>query len=112
MHGPKLAGTAARRAVLLAFIDDQSRLLVGWRWVTGEDVFRLEAAPRSGLMSPGIPEAILFDRGSAVVSSHLLRARAVLRPADPRKPRAATTKGKIERFFSTKRTQSSFFVSR
>ncbi|MCA1680825.1 MAG: helix-turn-helix domain-containing protein, partial [Actinobacteria bacterium] len=39
LHGPKLDGTAARRAVLLAFIDDHSRLLVGWRWGTGEDVF-------------------------------------------------------------------------
>jgi len=45
LHGPKLAGDAARRAVLLAFIDDHSRLLVGWRWGTGEDVFRWR--PRS-----------------------------------------------------------------
>jgi putative transposase len=45
--------------VLLAFIDDHSRLLVGWRWGTGEDVFRLEAALRSGLMSRGVPNAIL-----------------------------------------------------
>ena len=51
-------------------------LLVGWRWGTGEDVFRLEAALRSGLMSRGVPEAILVDRGSAFVSSQLLgRAR-------------------------------------
>ena len=57
LHGPVLAGAAARRAVLLAFIDDHSRLLVGWRWGTGEDVFRLEAALRSGLMSRGVPEA-------------------------------------------------------
>jgi len=47
LHGPKLAGTA-RRAVLLAFIDDHSRLLVGWRSATGEDVFGLEAALRPG----------------------------------------------------------------
>ena len=45
LHGPKLDG-AARRAVLLAFIDDHSRMLVGWRWGTGEDVIRLEAALR------------------------------------------------------------------
>ena len=42
LHGPVLAGAAARRAVLLGFVDDHSRLLVGWRWGTGEDVFRLE----------------------------------------------------------------------
>jgi putative transposase len=106
LHGPRLAGSSARRAVLLAFIDDHSRLLVGWRWGTGEDVFRLEAALRSGLMSRGVPEAILVDRGSAFVSSQLLRACAVLGvKLVHASPRAATTKGKIERFFKTVRDQ-------
>ena len=106
LHGPFLAGVAARRAVLLAFIDDHSRLLVGWRWGTGEDVFRLEAALRSGLMSRGVPEGILVDRGSAFVSSQLLRACAVLGvKLVHASPRAATTKGKIERFFRTVRDQ-------
>ena len=106
LHGPILAGSAARRAVLLAFIDDHSRLLVGWRWGTGEDVFRLEAALRSGLMARGVPEAILVDRGSAFVSSQLLRACAVLGvKLVHASPRAATTKGKIERFFRTVRDQ-------
>lgn len=106
LHGPFLAGTAARRAVLLAFIDDHSRLLVGWRWGTGEDVFRLEAALRSGLMSRGVPDAILVDRGSAFVSSQLLRACAVLGVRLVHaSPRAAATKGKVERFFRTVRDQ-------
>jgi putative transposase len=106
LHGPRLDGPAARRAVLLAFIDDHSRLLVGWRWGTGEDVFRLEAALRSGLMSRGVPNAILVDRGSAFVSSQLLRACAVLGvKLVHASPRAATTKGKIERFFRTVRDQ-------
>ena len=106
LHGPKLHGAAARRAVLLAFIDDHSRLLVGWRWGTGEDVFRLEAALRGGLMARGVPEAVLVDRGSAFVSSQLLRACAVLGvKLIHASPRAATTKGKIERFFRTVRDQ-------
>jgi putative transposase len=106
LHGPTLAGAAARRAVLLAFIDDHSRLLVGWRWGTGEDIFRLEAALRAGLMSRGVPKAILVDRGSAFVSSQLLRACAVLGvKLIHASPRAATTKGKIERFFRTVRDQ-------
>jgi hypothetical protein len=41
--------------MLLAFIDDHSRLLVGWRWGTGADVFRLEAALRAGMMTRGEP---------------------------------------------------------
>jgi putative transposase len=106
LHGPILAGSSARRAVLLAFVDDHSRLLVGWRWGTGEDVFRLEAALRAGLMSRGVPDAILVDRGSAFVSSQLLRACAVLGvKLIHASPRAATTKGKIERFFRTVRDQ-------
>ncbi len=105
LHGPKLSHNAAR-AVLLAFIDDHSRLLVGWRWGTGEDVFRLEAALRAGLMARGVPESILVDRGSAFVSSQLLRGCAVLGVRlIHASPRAATTKGKIERFFRTVRDQ-------
>jgi putative transposase len=104
LHGPLLADSTTRRAVLLAFIDDHSRLLVGWRWGTGEDVFRLEAALRSGLMSRGVPKAILVDRGSPFVSSQLLRACAVLGvKLVHAAPRAATTKGKIERFWRTVR---------
>jgi putative transposase len=81
-------------------------LLVGWRWGTGEDVFGLEAALRSGLMARGVPDAILVDRGSAFVSSQLLRACAVLGvKLIHASPRAATTKGKIERFFRTVRDQ-------
>ena len=106
LHGPTLAGPAARRAVLVAFIDDYARLLVGWRWGTGEDVFGLEAALRAGLMARGVPEAILVDRGSAFVSSQLLRACAVLGVRlIHASPSAATTKGKIERFFRTVRDQ-------
>ncbi|MBV9193498.1 MAG: DDE-type integrase/transposase/recombinase [Solirubrobacterales bacterium] len=106
LRGPTLVGAAARRAVLLAFIDDHSRLLVGWRWGTGEDVFRLEATLRAGLMARGVPEAILVDRGSAFVSSQLLRACAVLGvKLIHASPRAATTKGKLERFFRTVRDQ-------
>jgi putative transposase len=104
LHGPFLAGGTARRAVLLGFIDDHSRLLVGWRWGTGEDVFGLEAALRLGLMSRGVPNAILVDRGSPFVSSQLLRACAVLGvKLVHAAPRAATTKGKIERFWRTVR---------
>jgi len=106
LHGPILAGSTARRAVLLAFIDDHSRLLVGWRWGTGEDVFRLEAAFRSGLMARGVPDAVLVDRGSAFVSHQLLRACAVLGvKLIHASARAATTKGKIERYFRTVRDQ-------
>lgn len=103
LHGPTIDG---RRAYLLAFIDDYSRALVGYRWGAAEDVLRLEAALRSGLAARGVPDAILVDRGSAFVSSQLARACASLGiRLIHAAPRAATTKGKIERFFRTVRGQ-------
>jgi putative transposase len=44
-HGPKVGG---RKALLFAFMDDHSRLIVGHRWGRHEDVLRLEAALRVG----------------------------------------------------------------
>ncbi|HTS86845.1 MAG TPA: DDE-type integrase/transposase/recombinase [Gemmatimonadales bacterium] len=101
LHGPKIAG---RTAILLAFIDDYSRALVGYRWGSAEDVLRLEAALRAGLAARGVPDGILVDRGSAFVSHQVLRACAVLGVRLIHAgPRAATTKGKIERFLCATR---------
>ena len=103
LHGPVVAG---KKAYLLAFIDDYSRALPGYRWGYSEDTVRLEAALRHGLASRGVPEAILVDRGSAYVSPELARSAAVLgiRLVHAR-PRSPTTKGKIERFYRTMRAQ-------
>jgi putative transposase len=103
LHGPRVAG---RKAYLLAFIDDFSRALPGYRWTAAEDTVRLEAALRSGLACRGVPKAILVDRGSAFVNSQFLRACACLGiRLIHASPRAAATKGKIERFFRTVRAQ-------
>jgi putative transposase len=103
LHGPRVAG---RKAYLLAFIDDFSRALPGHRWTGAEDTVRLEAALRSGLACRGVPKAILVDRGSAFVNSQFLRACASLGiRLIHASPRAAATKGKIERFFRTVRAQ-------
>lgn len=103
LHGPTVGG---RKAILCAFIDDHSRLLVGYRWARREDTVRLEAALRNGLASRGIPEAIYLDNGSAMVDKQLQRACACLgirlvhsRPGQP------AGRGKIERFFRTVREQ-------
>ena len=103
LHGPVVAG---RKTYLFAFIDDHSRALVGYRWGHSEDTVRLEAALRAGLAARGIPKVAYLDNGSAMVSSQLLRALAVLgiqlvhsRPGQP------AGRGKIERFFRTVREQ-------
>jgi len=103
LHGPIIGG---RKVYLLAFIDDHSRLLVGYRWCHAEDTVRLEAALRAGLAARGIPGGIYVDNGSAFASKPLLRACAVLgirlTHSTPRRPEG---RGKIERFFRTVRDQ-------
>ena len=104
-------GCTARRSAGGPRSCSRSSTTTAARWsATGggprEDVLRLEAALRSGLCARGVPDGILVDRGSAFVSHQLLRACAVLGVRlIHASPRAATTKGKIERFFRTVRDQ-------
>jgi putative transposase len=103
LHGPTIAG---RKSYLFAFVDDHSRLLVGYRWGRAEDTLRLEAALRRGLSSRGVPTTIYVDNGAAFVAAPLQRACAVLgirlvhsKPGEP------AGRGKIERLFRTVRSQ-------
>lgn len=103
LHGPVVAGA---KTYLLAFIDDHSRALVGYRWAHAEDTLALAGALRAGLAARGIPKVVYLDNGSAMISKQLLRALAVLgirlthsRPGQPQ------GRGKIERFFRTVREQ-------
>jgi putative transposase len=101
LHGPMVGGA---KAYLLAFIDDHSRAVPGHRWSPAEDTLRLCAALRAGVAARGIPRAILVDRGAAFVNAQFLRACAVLGiRLIHASPRAAATKGKIERLFRTVR---------
>ena len=103
MHGPHLPGG---RAVLMAFIDDNSRLVVGHHWGFAEDSVRLEAALRRGLAARGVPRQAYVDRGSAFVAAPLQRACAVLGiQLTHSKPGEPEGRGKIERFFRTVRSQ-------
>ena len=101
LHGPVVAG---RKTYLFAFIDDHSRALVGYRWGHSEDTVRLEAALRAGLASRGIPRVVYLDNGSAMVSSQLLRALAILGiRLTHSKPGQPAGRGKIERFLCATR---------
>jgi putative transposase len=103
LHGPVIDG---RRAILFCFIDDHSRLLVGYRWAFREDVLNASRALRAGIAARGVPNVVYVDNGSPFVSGQLLRACAVLgirlvhsRPGRPE------GRGKIERVFRTVREQ-------
>ncbi|WKK24222.1 DDE-type integrase/transposase/recombinase [Streptomyces olivoreticuli] len=97
MHGPKIAG---HKAYLFAFVDDNSRAVVGHRWGGAEDSVRLAAALRPALAARGVPEGVYVDNGSAFVDSALLRACARLGikliHSTPGRPQG---RGKVERFF-------------
>uniref|UniRef100_UPI002F90C856 DDE-type integrase/transposase/recombinase n=1 Tax=Kitasatospora indigofera TaxID=67307 RepID=UPI002F90C856 len=103
LHGPRIAG---RKAYLFAFVDDNSRAVVGHRWGGAEDSVRLAAALRPAPAARGVPEGVYVDNGSAFVDSALLRACARLGikliHSTPGRPQG---RGKIERFFRTVREQ-------
>ncbi len=103
LHGPSVGGC---KAILFAFIDDHSRLLLGYRWALREDTVRLQSALRNGLASRGIPDSVYLDNGAAMIDKQLQRACACLgiylvhsRPGQP------AGRGKIEKFFRTVREQ-------
>src|SRR5680860_985211 len=95
-----------RKTYLFAFLDDHSRLAVGYRFGFAEDVVRLAVALERALSSRGVPSVCYVDNGSAYVDEWLLRACAKLGirlvHSTPHRPQG---RGKIERFFRTVRDQ-------
>lgn len=103
LHGPIVDGA---KTVLIAYLDDHSRLISGRRWTQSEDTLGACRALRRGLQARGVPLSVYLDNGSAFSSKPLMRACAVLgirlvhsRPGQPE------GRGKIERFFRTVREQ-------
>jgi transposase InsO family protein len=103
LHGPRVGD---RKTYLFAFLDDHSRLAVGYRFGYAEDTVRLAAALRPALAARGVPRAAYVDNGSAFVDAWLLRACAKLGVSlvhsQPGRPQG---RSKIERFFRTVREQ-------
>jgi transposase InsO family protein len=103
LHGPRVGG---RKTYLFAFLDDHSRLAVGYRFGFAEDTVRLAAALEPALAARGVPETCYVDNGSAFVDAWLLRACGKLGirlvHSTPHRPQG---RGKIERFFRTVRDQ-------
>ena len=103
LHGPRVGG---RKTYLFAFLDDHSRLVVGYRFGYAEDTVRLAAALKPALAARGVPRAVYVDNGRAFVDAWLLRACAKLGcPLVHSQPGRPQGRGKIERFFRTVREQ-------
>ncbi len=103
LHGPRVGG---RKTYLFAFLDDHSRLAVGYRFGFAEDTVRLAAALQPALAARGVPESVYVDNGSAFVDAWLLRGCGKLGirliHSTPHRPQG---RGKIERWFRGVREQ-------
>ena len=95
-----------RRTALFCFIDDYSRLVPYGEFFFEESLPRLERVLKVALLRRGLPEALFVDNGKVYVSTQLAAACATLgiRPIHST-PYTPNTRGKIERFFGTVRSQ-------
>jgi transposase InsO family protein len=107
LHGPKaLVDGRLRKAFLLAFIDDRSRLIPHAGFYLSEGLDAYLDCLRSAISRRGIPEKLYVDNGAAFRSHHLGHVTASLGIAlIHAKPYQPEGKGKIERWFKTVRLQ-------
>lgn len=107
MHGPRvLVNDRRRKAYLIGFIDDHSRLVPFGGFYLSENLAAFLDAFEKALLKRGLPRKLYVDNGSAFRSrqlEHVCASLAIaLIHATAYQPQG---KGKIERFFRTVRTQ-------
>jgi len=107
MHGPRVeVGNQHRKAYLIGFLDDHSRLLPHAEFYLSEQLDSWLDAFRKALLTRGVPRKLYVDNGAAFRSRHLERICASLGIAlvhtPPYTPQG---RGKIERLFRTVRAQ-------
>jgi transposase InsO family protein len=106
MHGPAVSVDGKnRKAYLIAFIDDMSRLICHAQFYLSENLNCYLDALRQALLTRGLPRKLYVDNGPAFRSFHLHQITASLGIAlIHAKPYQPQGKGKIERFFRTVRS--------
>jgi transposase InsO family protein len=106
MHGPSVTVQGKnRKAYLIAFIDDMSRLVCHAQFYLSETLNSYLDALRQALLTRGLPRKLYVDNGPAFRSFHLHQICASLGIAlIHAKPYQPQGKGKIERFFRTVRS--------
>lgn len=110
MHGPSLNGgvrggrEVKKKAILLAIIDDHSRLIVGWGWNFVENTEAIEGVFKNAVLTYGKPDRLYVDNGPSFSSAYLRLVCAHLGIGLVHsKPYDSPSRGKIERFFRTVR---------
>jgi transposase InsO family protein len=106
MHGPAVSVDGKnRKAYLIAFIDDMSRLICYAQFYLSENLNCYLDALRQALLTRGLPRKLYVDNGPAFRSFHLHQITASLGIAlIHAKPYQPQGKGKVERFFRTVRS--------
>jgi hypothetical protein len=95
-----------RRTALFCFVDDYSRLIPYGEFFLEESLPRLERVLKVAIMRRGVPERLYVDNGKVYVSTQLAAACATLGVRQIHStPYTPNTRGKIERFFGTVRSQ-------
>jgi len=108
MHGPSVAvpGRGRRKTYLIAFIDDATRLVPYCVFALSENTQTFLPVFRQAILRRGIPARLFVDNGANYRSQHLALVCAKLGVAlIHARPYQAQSKGKIERWFRTVRSQ-------
>jgi putative transposase len=110
MHGPQVlsepGGKRHKKAILMAIIDDHSRLIVSGIFGFQENTLLLEHAFKEAILTHGLPDRLYVDNGPSFSSEYLRRVCAHLKIGLVHsKPYDSPSRGKIERFFRTVREQ-------
>jgi transposase InsO family protein len=108
MHGPAVLveGRKKRKAYLIAFIDDATRVVPYAAFALSENTAAYLSVLEQAIIRRGIPKRLYVDNGAAFRSRHLALVCAKLNIAlIHAKPYDAAAKGKIERWFRTVRMQ-------
>lgn len=106
MHGPSVRMEGKnRKAYLIAFIDDMSRLICHAQFYLSEKLDCYLDSLRQALLTRGLPRKLYVDNGPAFRSLHLKQICASLGIALVHsKPYQPQGRGKVERFFRTLRS--------
>ncbi len=64
LHGPLIGG---KKTYLVAFLDDHSRFITGYRWGWSEDSLHLAAAFKRAVAARGLPRKLYVDNGACFV---------------------------------------------
>lgn len=104
MHGPVIESPKRKKAILLAIIDDHTRMIVGYRWSFEETTLPIESVFKEAILKYGKPDKLYVDNGPSFSSEYLRSVCAPLGVALVHsKPYDSPSRGKIERFWRTVR---------